>query len=86
MKNWYSTREGVNLQHKSQSIEHGKRIFLTDAQAKVHGDKLELSEAPKTAIEAGVKAEFDEWRTTQDAVSQNAQRRSIDPKTANAVS
>lgn len=65
MKSWYTTRESVNLQHKSQPIAKGKRIFLTEAQAALHGEKVEKSEAPKTANEAGVKAEYDEWQQSQ---------------------
>ena len=67
MKSWYSTKEGASLQHKSQPIVNGKRIFLTEAQAALHGDKIEKSEAPKTADEAGVKAEYDEWQRGQSS-------------------
>lgn len=61
MKNWYKTREGATLQHKSQAITKGKRIFLTEAQAEVHGDAIEKAEAPSSAEESAIKSEYDEW-------------------------
>ena len=61
MKNWYSTRDGANIQHKAHTIANGKHIFLTEAQAKLHGDAIKKSEAPKNADEAGIKTEFEEW-------------------------
>ena len=67
MKSWYTTRDGANLQHKSQPVTNGKRIFLTEAQAKLHGDAIEKSEAPTKVEDAGVKSEYDEWQATQSA-------------------
>ena len=69
MKNWYTTREGANLQHKSQPISEGKRIFLTEAQAKLHGDAIDSVEAPKSADESAIKSEYDEWLKTNPQVS-----------------
>ena len=67
MKSWYSTKDGASLQHKSQPIVNGKRIFLTEAQAALHGDKVEKSDPPQSADEAGVKTEFEEWQRSQSA-------------------
>ena len=67
MKSWYSTKDGASLQHKSQPIVNGKRIFLTEAQAALHGDKVEKSDPPQSADEAGVKTEFEEWQRNQSA-------------------
>ena len=44
------------------AIKPGQKIFITEAQAKLHGDKVEKSEAPTTSDDAGVKAEFEEWQ------------------------
>lgn len=64
MKSWYTTRDGANLQHKSQPVANGKRIFLTEAQAALHGDAIAKSEAPTRAEDAGVKEEYDEWQSS----------------------
>ncbi len=61
MKHWYQTREGASLHHKNQLIAEGKRIFLTEAQAKLHGDKLENSKAPTKPEEAGINEEYEQW-------------------------
>ncbi|MDJ0591126.1 MAG: hypothetical protein QNJ72_14210 [Pleurocapsa sp. MO_226.B13] len=64
MKNWYLTREAGNLQHRGLPIPEGKKIMLTEEQAKLHnkaGEKVVLTDAPKEAKEVGVLAEFQEW-------------------------
>lgn len=64
MKNWYTTRDGVNLQHKSKPISTGKRIFLSEAQAKLHGSKVVKADAPKSVDDVGVKQEWFDYQST----------------------
>ena len=88
MKNWYTTREGANLQHKSQPIKNGKRIFLTAAQARLHGDTISEAEAPTMKNEVGVSDEWDEWLNAKGKTSssnpettENQEKKSFKAKT-----
>ena len=66
MKTWYQTREAGNLQHRSQVIPEGKKILLTEEQAKLHnkqGEKVAKCDSPTEEKEAGVLAEYQEWKS-----------------------
>ena len=69
MKSWYSTKDGSNLSHGNVAIKPGQKIFITEAQAKLHGEGIEKSEAPQSADEAGVKTEFEEWKKAKGNIS-----------------
>ncbi len=60
MKNWYLTREAGTLIHCGQGIELGKKIFLTESQAAIHGEKIEPCDPPLDLTEAGVESEWDD--------------------------
>lgn len=61
MKSWYLTKEQGSLFHGGEAIEPDKKIFLTEDQAKLHGDKIESCEPPAELIEVGVKSEWEEF-------------------------
>jgi hypothetical protein len=65
MLSWYQTREDCNLQHNNQAIPAKKKILLSEEQAKLHNtyqEQVVKCEEPKDAEEAGVMAEFHEWK------------------------
>ena len=62
MKTWYTTREASGLNHRGADIAQGKKILLSDDQAVLHGSKVEKSEAPIDAAEAGVADEWQEYQ------------------------
>ena len=68
MKSWYITREAGNLNHRNQIIPEGKKILLTEAQAKLHNTKSEKvakCEPPKEAKEVGVLTEWEEYKKSE---------------------
>jgi hypothetical protein len=70
MLSWYQTREGCSLQHNSQAIPAQKKILLTEEQAKLHNTNQEQvvkCDDPKNSEEAGVIAEFLEWKESSKA-------------------
>ena len=77
MKSWYSTKDGSSLSHGNVAIKPGQKIFITEAQAKLHGDKVEKSEAPTTSDDAGVKAEFEEWQRSQSAAPKDKPKEEV---------
>ncbi len=63
MNNWYVTKENETLFHRDQAIETGKKIFLTEDQASLHGDKIEPCDSPAEEMEVGVKSEWAELKS-----------------------
>ena len=76
MKTWYTTREASGLNHRGADIAQGKKILLSDDQATLHGSKVEKSEAPIDASEAGVAEEWQEYSYETKAL--NAEKISFD--------
>lgn len=63
MKSWYENRMESGVSHRGQAVAKGKKVYLTEAQAKLHNrteEKLVKCDSPKAAVEAAVKADYDE--------------------------
>lgn len=69
MKNWYQVKVKTGLTHRRTQVKQGQKIYLSDAQAKLHGEsKLSKTEPPKKAGEAAVKedlAEYEKGKATK---------------------
>ena len=66
MKSWYRvTAFGVN--HRSQIIEVGKLIYLTQLQAQQHGSKIEPGSDPLSIDECAFFEEYDQWQQDQNS-------------------
>ncbi len=64
MKTWYQNRMESGVTHRGQNIPKGKKVLLTEAQAKLHNgtqEKVAKTEPPKDSSEAGVLADWSEW-------------------------
>ena len=62
MQNWYQTRDAVGINHRGIDISAGKKIFLNEAQAQLYGEKVEKSDPPQDASEAGVAGEWSAYQ------------------------
>ena len=84
MKTWYLTREGAeDLIHKGHKIPAGHKIFLSDAQAKLHQNKIIKTEPPDSPQEAIILNEYFEHLQFIKAFSEKTKTET--PTTAEVV-
>lgn len=70
MKTWYLTREGTgDLMHKDYKIPSGNKIYLSEAQAKIHANKIIKTEPPDSPQEAAILNEYFEYLQLIEAYS-----------------
>ena len=71
MKSWYQNRMESGVTHRGQSIPKGKKVLLTEAQAKLHNSKQEkvakLDKPPTDSKEVGVLADWIEYEKSLKA-------------------
>ena len=67
MKSWYQVKVPTGLSHRGKSVEEGKLICLREVQAKLHGDKLEKAEDPKTILDCAFPIEHAQWVEEQES-------------------
>lgn len=67
MKNWYQNRMAESVNHRGQNIPEGKKVYLSEAQAKLHNartEKVAKTDAPKDQKEVGVLADWEEYQSS----------------------
>ncbi len=76
MKSWYQVKVPTGLNHRGKSVVVDKLICLSEAQAKLHGLKVEKSEDPKTILDCAFPIEHAEWlEKSKEAKQEKRQQR-----------
>lgn len=67
MKDWYQNRMETGVSHRNYRVDQGQKIWLTDAQAKIHGDKVEKCPPPETLLDCAAPEDHLYWQQEQQA-------------------
>ena len=72
MKNWYQNRMESGVTHRGQNIPKDKKLYLSDAQAKLHNGKQEKvakTKPPKDEKEVAVLADWEEFKASKSPLN-----------------
>ncbi len=67
MKDWYQNKMETGVSHRNYGDKKRKKIWLTNDQAKIHGDKVEKCPPPKTISDCAAPEDHSYWQEEQQA-------------------